>query len=146
MCPAPDWGEAEGCGCALPGRWQTPVTHRYACAPFTDRHFAGLRSLHHHGRPSGDPLRPGRHDRRAHHDGAFFAIAPVVAADLVPPHKKASAILMMFAGLTVVNVVGVPLDAYVGRSVGWRVTFLIIAAIGLLGLAGIVKVVPRSRD
>jgi DHA1 family inner membrane transport protein len=74
-------------------------------------------------------------------DGAFFGIDSVVAADLVPPHKKASAILMMFADLTV-NVVGVPLGAYVGQSVGWRVTFLIIAAIGLLGLAGIVKLAP----
>jgi DHA1 family inner membrane transport protein len=52
-------------------------------------------------------------------DGAFFGIDSVVAADLVTPHKKTRAILMMFVGLTVV---GVPLDAYVGQSVGWRVT------------------------
>jgi DHA1 family inner membrane transport protein len=74
--------------------------------------------------------------------GAFFGIGSVVAADLVPPHKKAQAISLMFAGLTVANVVGVPLSAYIAQSVGWRVTFFVIAAIGVVGLAGVVKLVP----
>ncbi|MEU9185335.1 MFS transporter [Streptomyces sp. NPDC048484] len=74
--------------------------------------------------------------------GAFFGIGAVVAADLVAPDKKAGAIAMMFTGLTVANVVGVPLGTLIGQSVGWRVTFTVVAALGVLGLAGIAKLVP----
>ncbi|MFE6889912.1 MFS transporter [Streptomyces sp. NPDC057694] len=74
--------------------------------------------------------------------GAFFGIGSVVAAELVAPAKKAGAIAMMFTGLTVANVVGVPLGTLIGQSVGWRVTFAIVAALGLIGLAGIAKLVP----
>ncbi|MGW8884550.1 MFS transporter [Streptomyces sp. NPDC055749] len=74
--------------------------------------------------------------------GAFFGIGSVVAAELVAPEKKAGAIATMFTGLTVANVVGVPLGTFVGQSAGWRVTFLFVAALGLVGLAGIAKLVP----
>ncbi|MEW2548466.1 MFS transporter [Streptomyces sp. NPDC047002] len=74
--------------------------------------------------------------------GAFFGIGSVVAAELVAPEKKAGAISMMFTGLTVANVVGVPLGTLVGQHAGWRVTFLIVAALGVVGLAGIAKLVP----
>lgn len=74
--------------------------------------------------------------------GAFFGIGSVVAADLVAPDKKAGAIAMMFTGLTVANVVGVPLGTLVGQSAGWRVTFGIVAALGAVGLVGIAKLVP----
>src|ERR687892_216342 len=60
--------------------------------------------------------------------GAFFGIGSVVAAELVAPEKKAGAISMMFTGLTVANVVGVPLGTFVGQSAGWRTTFFIVAA------------------
>ncbi len=49
---------------------------------------------------------------------------------------------MMFTGLTVANVVGVPLGTFVGQSVGWRVTFGLVAALGVVGLAGVAKLVP----
>jgi DHA1 family inner membrane transport protein len=75
--------------------------------------------------------------------GAFFGIGSVVAADLVAPDKKAGAIAMMFTGLTVANVVGVPLGTLVGQSVGWRVTFGIVAVLGVVGLLGIAKLVPE---
>ncbi|MFF1561433.1 MFS transporter [Streptomyces sp. NPDC058279] len=75
--------------------------------------------------------------------GAFFGIGSVVAAELVAPHKKAGAIAMMFTGLTVANVVGVPLGTLVGQTLGWRFTFLIVAALGVLGLLGIAKLVPE---
>ncbi|MFC8449059.1 MFS transporter [Kitasatospora sp. NPDC057223] len=75
--------------------------------------------------------------------GAFFGIGAVVAADLVAPAKKAGAIAMMFTGLTVANVVGVPLGTYVGQAAGWRTTFFLVAALGVLGLVGIVKLVPE---
>lgn len=74
--------------------------------------------------------------------GAFFGIGAVVAAELVAPEKKAGAIAMMFTGLTVANVVGVPLGTLVGQHLGWRVTFLIVASLGLLGLLGIARLVP----
>ncbi|WP_037605974.1 MFS transporter [Streptacidiphilus rugosus] len=74
--------------------------------------------------------------------GAFFGIGAVVAADLVAPTRKAGAIATMFTGLTVANVVGVPLGTFVGQAVGWRATFGGVAALGLLGLLGIARLVP----
>ncbi|WPB94740.1 MFS transporter [Streptomyces malaysiensis] len=74
--------------------------------------------------------------------GAFFGIGSVVAADLVAPEKKAGAISMMFTGLTVANVVGVPLGTSIGQSLGWRTTFFLVAALGVIDLAGIAKLVP----
>ena len=74
--------------------------------------------------------------------GAFFGIGAVVAADLVAPAKKAGAIAMMFTGLTVANVVGVPLGTYVGQTGGWRITFVMVAALGVLGLLGVARLVP----
>jgi DHA1 family inner membrane transport protein len=77
--------------------------------------------------------------------GAFFGIGSVVAAGLVPAHKKAGAIAMMFAGLTVANVLGVPLGTLLGQQLGWRSTFWAITAIGLVALAGMVVLVPSMR-
>ncbi|MFD0634710.1 MFS transporter [Catenulispora yoronensis] len=74
--------------------------------------------------------------------GAFFGIGSVVAADLVAPDKKAGAIATMFTGLTVANIVGVPLGTFVGQAVGWRATFAGVAALGIVGLVGIAKLVP----
>lgn len=75
--------------------------------------------------------------------GAFFGIGAVVAADLVPADRKAGAIALMFTGLTVANVVGVPLGTYVGQHAGWRVTFLLVAGLGVLGLLGVARLVPE---
>ncbi|MEW2296280.1 MFS transporter [Streptomyces sp. NPDC006743] len=75
--------------------------------------------------------------------GAFFGIGSVVAADLVAPDKRAGAIAMMFTGLTFANVVGVPLGTLIGQSAGWRVTFAAVAALGVVGLAGIARLVPE---
>ncbi len=74
--------------------------------------------------------------------GAFFGIGSVVAAELVAPQKKAAAISLMFTGLTVANVVGVPLGTFVGHTAGWRATFLVVAALGVVGLVGVAKLVP----
>ncbi|MEU8438414.1 MFS transporter [Streptomyces sp. NPDC029216] len=75
--------------------------------------------------------------------GAFFGIGAVVAAGLVAPERKAGAIALMFTGLTVANVVGVPLGTLVGQHLGWRVTFLAVAALGVVGLLGIARLVPE---
>lgn len=75
--------------------------------------------------------------------GAFFGIGSVVAAGLVAPQRRAGAIALMFTGLTVANVVGVPLGTLVGQHYGWRATFAVVAVIGLVGLAGVAALVPQ---
>ncbi|MFJ8294860.1 MFS transporter [Streptomyces sp. NPDC094447] len=76
--------------------------------------------------------------------GSFFGIGSVVAAELVAPEKKAGAIATMFTGLTVANIVGVPLGTFIGQALGWRTTFAIVAALGVVGLLGIAKLVPAT--
>lgn len=76
--------------------------------------------------------------------GAFFGIGSVVAADLVAPDRKAAALSTMFTGLTLANVVGVPLGTLIGQSVSWRLTFLLVAAVGVLGAVGIARLVPEQ--
>ena len=75
--------------------------------------------------------------------GAFFGIGSVVAADLVASDRKAGAIAMMFSGLTVANVVGVPLGTLVGQHAGWRATFAVVAGLGVIGLLGVATLVPE---
>ncbi|MEU3083441.1 MFS transporter [Streptomyces albidoflavus] len=74
--------------------------------------------------------------------GAFFGIGSVVAAGLVAPRKRAGAIALMFTGLTVANVVGVPLGTFIGQNAGWRTTFVVVAGLGVLGLLGVARLVP----
>ncbi|WP_052847528.1 MFS transporter [Streptomyces avicenniae] len=76
--------------------------------------------------------------------GAFFGIGSVVAARLVAPEKRAGAIALMFTGLTVANVVGVPLGTLLGQQVSWRLTFAAVAVIGLVALLGVTTLVPRD--
>ncbi|MFW0790632.1 MFS transporter [Gordonia sp. CPCC 205333] len=77
--------------------------------------------------------------------GAFFGIGAVVAADMVAPAKRAGAIAMMFAGLTIANVLGVPFGTFLGQQLGWRSTFWAITVIGVIALAGIAILVPDTR-
>lgn len=74
--------------------------------------------------------------------GAFFVIGAVVAAELVPAHKKAGAIAIMFTGLTAANVLGVPFGTLLGQHSGWRSTFWAISGIGIIALIGILVLVP----
>ncbi|QAY69889.1 MFS transporter [Xylanimonas protaetiae] len=73
--------------------------------------------------------------------GAFFGIGAVVATDLVPENRRAAAISMMFAGLTIANVAGVPLGTFLGQAAGWRSTFWAITAIGVVAFVGILALV-----
>ncbi len=75
--------------------------------------------------------------------GAFFGVGSVVAAGLVAPERKASAIAMMFTGLTVANVLGVPMGTALGQQLGWRSTFWAVTALGVIGFIGILALVPR---
>lgn len=74
--------------------------------------------------------------------GAFFGVGSVVAASLVAPAKQASAIALMFTGLTVANVLGVPLGTALGQALGWRSTFWAVSVLGVIGLIGIIALVP----
>lgn len=76
--------------------------------------------------------------------GAFFGIGAVVAADLVAPERRASAIALMFTGLTVANVLGVPMGTLLGQAFGWRSTFWVVTALGVVSLTAIAMLVPRQ--
>ena len=74
--------------------------------------------------------------------GAFFGVGAVVASRLAGKGKEAQAISMMFAGLTVANIIGVPLGTFIGHTMSWRLTFVIIAVVGLVTLFCIQKLLP----
>lgn len=76
--------------------------------------------------------------------GAFFGIGAVVAANLVPANRKAAAISLMFAGLTLANVLGVPIGTFIGQAAGWRSTFWVISVIGVVSLVGIALLIPAT--
>ncbi|WP_189871574.1 MFS transporter [Streptomyces bluensis] len=74
--------------------------------------------------------------------GSFFGIGSLVARSLVAPEKKSRAVAVMFAGLTLANVLGVPFGALVGERWGWRAAFWAVTGIGVVALAGIAALVP----
>jgi predicted MFS family arabinose efflux permease len=76
--------------------------------------------------------------------GVFFSIGSTIAADLVPEHKRASAIAIMFTGLTVATITGVPLGTYVGQLFGWRATFFGVAILGVIALISTTILVPGN--
>lgn len=74
--------------------------------------------------------------------GAFFGVGSVVAAGLVPPERKASAVATMFMGLTVATIVGVPLATWAGEHLGWRASFWAIAGLGLFTMISLRLTLP----
>jgi len=74
--------------------------------------------------------------------GAFFGVGSIVAAGLVPPDRRAGAVAAMFMGLTIANVVGVPLATWAGEELGWRASFWGIAGLGLLTMAALRLTLP----
>jgi DHA1 family inner membrane transport protein len=76
--------------------------------------------------------------------GVFFSIGSTIATSLVAKDKAASAIALMFSGLTVALVTGVPLGTFIGQHFGWQMTFLAVAVLGVIAFAGIALLVPNN--
>ncbi|MNH82530.1 Inner membrane transport protein YdhP [compost metagenome] len=76
--------------------------------------------------------------------GVFMSIGSTIAADLVPENRRASAISIMFSGLTIATVTGVPLGTWIGQQLGWRAAFVAIAAVGIIAFIANVILVPAG--
>lgn len=76
--------------------------------------------------------------------GIFMTVATVIAANVVPMNKRASAIAAMFTGLTVATVTGVPLGTFIGQHASWHMSFVTIALVGLIGLVADFILVPAG--
>jgi DHA1 family inner membrane transport protein len=78
--------------------------------------------------------------------GTFFGVGSLVAVSLVPPQRKASAIAVMFTGLTLATLLGVPFGSWLGLAFGWRSTFWAVGAVGVVAFAVLALLVPRAED
>lgn len=78
--------------------------------------------------------------------GAYFGVGSVVAAHLAQKGKEAQAIAFMFTGMTIANLAGVPLGTYVGHHFSWRITYALIAALGLVTFACIYFWLPNINS
>lgn len=76
--------------------------------------------------------------------GVYFSIGATIAVQLVPPEKKASAIALMFTGLTVATVTGVPLGTFIGQTFGWRATFWGVALLGVVAIISSALLIPNN--
>jgi len=76
--------------------------------------------------------------------GSFFGLGAVVAADLVAPQRRAQAIALMFSGLTLANVLGVPFGTALGQAFGWRAAFWAVVGIGILAATALMVWLPRN--
>jgi len=76
--------------------------------------------------------------------GVFFSVGSTIAADLVPPNRRASAIALMFMGLTVAIVTGVPLGTFIGQTFGWRATFWGVSGLGVIAFAALALLLPAN--
>jgi len=77
--------------------------------------------------------------------GAYFGVAAVLAASLVPPNKRGSAVAGVMLGLSVANIFGVPLTTAVGQALGWRAAYVLVAVLGVLTLLLVWLFVPRVQ-
>ncbi|MYQ44534.1 MFS transporter [Streptomyces sp. SID4985] len=77
--------------------------------------------------------------------GAFFGVGAVVATSMVAPERKARSVSLMFLGLTVANVVGVPVATLMGQHLGWRATFLGVSVIGLAAIGSLALLIPHDH-
>ncbi|MET3292195.1 UNVERIFIED_CONTAM: DHA1 family inner membrane transport protein [Brevibacillus sp. OAP136] len=78
--------------------------------------------------------------------GTFFGVGSVIAANLVSPHRRAAAVSVMMAGLTVANIIGVPFGTYIGQQLGWRSSFGAVVIMGIISFIGITMLIPKMRQ
>jgi len=78
--------------------------------------------------------------------GTFFGVGSLVAVSLVAPERKASAISIMFTGLTIATLLGVPFGAWLGLSFGWRMAFWAVAGVGAVAFVVLAALVPSATD
>jgi DHA1 family arabinose polymer transporter-like MFS transporter len=78
--------------------------------------------------------------------GAFFGMGAVVASKLAKPGREARTVSLMFAGLTVANIIGVPIGTYIGHNLSWRLSFFLIAAVAFIAAASIKKWMPALKS
>lgn len=76
--------------------------------------------------------------------GAFFGLGSVVAASVVPKHKQASAVATMFMGLTIANIGGVPAATWLGETIGWRMSFMATAGLGVISMVSLFFSLPNG--
>jgi DHA1 family arabinose polymer transporter-like MFS transporter len=77
--------------------------------------------------------------------GAFFGMGAVVASRLAPPGREARSVAVMFAGLTVANIIGVPLGTYIGHNFSWRISFTLISVVALLAILSLKIWMPNLK-
>ncbi|KAB7897245.1 MFS transporter [Rouxiella sp. S1S-2] len=77
--------------------------------------------------------------------GAFFGFGALVAMSLVPADKRGSAVSLMFMGLTIANIGGVPVATWIGQTIGWRTTFAATAVLGVIALFALAKTLPKGE-
>ncbi|MFE7593089.1 MFS transporter [Kitasatospora sp. NPDC057512] len=75
---------------------------------------------------------------------AFFGVASVVASRLVPTARQGAAIALVFTGLSLANVLGLPIGTLAGQAWGWRGAFVLVAVLGAVGLLGLLRLLPRT--
>ncbi|WP_081755032.1 MFS transporter [Paenibacillus durus] len=78
--------------------------------------------------------------------GTFYGVGSIIASGLVRHDKRASAISLMMAGITVANIIGVPFGTFIGQHFGWRASFTSIAILGVLSLICIITFIPKIRN
>lgn len=76
--------------------------------------------------------------------GVFMSIGSTIAANLVPENRRASAISIMFTGLTVATITGVPIGTFIGQQLGWRAAFIGIVIVGVIALIANSMLVPAN--
>ncbi|GGJ57913.1 MFS transporter [Streptomyces brasiliensis] len=77
--------------------------------------------------------------------GAFFGVGAVVATGMAAPERKARSVSLMFLGLTIANIAGVPAATLTGQHLGWRATFLGVSVIGLAAIASLALLIPHDH-
>lgn len=78
--------------------------------------------------------------------GTFFGVGSILASNLVAPNRRAAAVSVMMAGLTVANIVGVPFGTFIGQHLGWRASFGAVVVMGIVTLIGILALIPDIRQ